>query len=77
VESFLKTGKIKRSYNNKFPIADEAGQIVNAVSDGDWGKALTNAADMGFYATGLPVGLKHEIEKAIETGDLRILLGYK
>jgi hypothetical protein len=77
VENLLKTGKIKSSFDNKFPITYEAGQVVNAISDEEWLKAVTNAVDMGFYATGLPVGLKHEIEKAVETGDWTILLGNK
>jgi hypothetical protein len=41
---------------------------------------MLQATDALFYATGLPAGLKREIEKAAEEGDwegMLILLGYK
>ncbi|GHV91609.1 hypothetical protein AGMMS50268_21120 [Spirochaetia bacterium] len=79
VENFLRTGKIRPSARGWFPITDSAVRVVNALSDQKWDKAATNAADMFLYATGLPQGLKREIEKAVEAEDwtgLLILLGY-
>ncbi|MDR2095384.1 MAG: hypothetical protein LBP76_07675, partial [Treponema sp.] len=80
VESLLRTGKIQPSFNNYFPVAGSAQRTVNALSDKNWSKAALQATDALFYMTGLPAGLKREIEKAAEEGDwegMLILLGIK
>jgi hypothetical protein len=64
METLFRTGKIKPSFNSLFPVADSARDVINAISDEKWGKAVSNAADMFMYYTGLPAGLKREIEKA-------------
>jgi hypothetical protein len=76
-EGLLRTGKVRPSFNNWFPITGSLGRTVNAVSDEKWAKAWMNASDALFYATGLPAGLKREIEKAAEKGDWTVLLGWK
>jgi hypothetical protein len=75
VESLLRTGKIKPSYRNMFPIPETLGRTVNAISDAKWGKAMSSAVDMMFYATGLPEGMKREAERALEEGDWTVIFG--
>ena len=76
-ESLLRTGKIMTYRQNDFPVADSGARAVNAMADKDVGKAVSNAADMLFYFTGLPVGLKKDIERAAEEDDWWRVLGIK
>ena len=80
VEGILRTGKIPPQFPNYFPVVNSAGRAWNAAANDRWGRGMLYAADSLFYMTGLPQGLKREIEKAAEAGDVRgllILLGYK
>jgi hypothetical protein len=53
---------------------------VNALSDKNWSKAALQATDALLFMTGLPAGLKREIEKEAVDGvweGMLILLGIK
>jgi hypothetical protein len=69
VESLLREGKIAyRPSNSLSPVWDSGKKAANALAAGKWGKAMDMVIDgFGYYA-GLPVGLKHEIQRAINSG---------
>jgi hypothetical protein len=76
-EHFLRTGKLRLSQFKPFPVVDEAFQAGAAVTQEEWDQAFIRAIKAFGYYSGLPVGLGGEIEKAVKTGDLTVLLGWK
>jgi hypothetical protein len=77
IENFYRSGKFRSSSNGAAPALDSLMRAANAASSGKWAKALLTSTDALFYLTGLPAGLKREIEKSFERGDLTPLLGNK
>jgi hypothetical protein len=77
-ESLLREGKIKyRPSNSLSPVWDSGKRAAGALAAGKWARALDMAVDgFGYYA-GLPVGLKHEVQKAVEQREIQPLLGIK
>jgi hypothetical protein len=77
-ESLLRDGKIRyRPSNSLSPVWNSTERAINALSAEKWGKALDMTVDAFGYSAGLPVGLKHEAQKAVEDEDWEILLGIK
>jgi len=77
VESFSRTGKIRPSFGGNFPAVDSTVRTVNALSDEEWSKAISNFIDAMFYATGLPAASKRDIERAWREKDWKRILGMK
>jgi hypothetical protein len=74
MESFFRTGKIKPRFDSWFPVSDSGVAAINALSDEDWGKAVSNVVDMFGYFTGLPIGLKRELQKAFTEEELNEII---
>jgi hypothetical protein len=77
VESLIRKEKIQNTRWNIFPILESVEKGANAIQNKKWAKGIDATVDAMFYTTGLPVGLKNEIEKVVVSGNWGILFGVK